>query len=154
MRHEPGLGVHRTRLRRIVTAIGPAEADAVIIGEILFQQGVAQVTDDAAAHHGNQQFHAPIEIARHEIGAAHVNFIFTAIGELAGEAKPCDVVSVSQYLERNGKLEGAGGLAYLSSIARDTPTAANVRSYADIVRERSLLRQLIRAGTESTSQLA
>lgn len=74
--------------------------------------------------------------------------IFSAIGELAGEAKPCDVVTVSQHLERTGRLEAAGGLAYLSSVARDTPSAANVRSYADIVRERSLLRQLIRAGTE------
>ena len=56
-----------------------------------------------------------------------------------------------QQLERTGKLEAAGGLAYLSSIARDTPTAANVRAYADIVRERSLLRQLIRAGTDIAS---
>jgi len=78
-------------------------------------------------------------------------FIFSAIGELAGEAKPCDVVTVSQHLERAGKLEGAGGLAYLSSVARDTPTAANARAYAQIVRERSLLRQLIRAGTDIAS---
>jgi replicative DNA helicase len=77
--------------------------------------------------------------------------IFAAIGDLAGEAKPCDVVTVSQHLERTGRLEGAGGLAYLSSVARDTPTAANVRAYADIVRERSLLRQLIRAGTDIVS---
>ncbi|HKD54231.1 MAG TPA: DnaB-like helicase N-terminal domain-containing protein, partial [Steroidobacteraceae bacterium] len=74
--------------------------------------------------------------------------IFEAIGALAGEGKPCDVVTVSQQLERTGQLDGAGGLAYLSSIARDTPSAANVRAYADIVRERSLLRQLIRAGTD------
>jgi len=58
-------------------------------------------------------------------------------------------VTVSQHLERTGKLEPAGGLAYLSSVARDTPTAANVRAYADIVRERSLLRQLIRAAPTS-----
>jgi replicative DNA helicase len=77
--------------------------------------------------------------------------IFGAIGALAGEGKPCDVVTVSQHLERSGKLEAAGGLAYLSSVARDTPTAANVRAYAEIVRERSLLRQLIRAGTEIAS---
>ncbi|MBV8784209.1 MAG: replicative DNA helicase [Gammaproteobacteria bacterium] len=77
--------------------------------------------------------------------------IFIAIGQLAGDAKPCDVVTVSQQLERTGQLEAAGGLAYLSSIARDTPTAANARSYADIVRERSLLRQLIRAGTDIAS---
>ncbi len=74
--------------------------------------------------------------------------IFEAIANLAGEGKPCDAVTVSQELERTGKLENAGGLAYLSSIARDTPSAANVRAYADIVRERSLLRQLIRAGTD------
>ena len=77
--------------------------------------------------------------------------IFAAIGALAGEGKPCDVVTVSQQLERTGKLEPAGGLAYLSSVARDTPTAANARAYADIVRERSLLRQLIRAGTDIAS---
>ncbi|TLZ17618.1 MAG: replicative DNA helicase, partial [Gammaproteobacteria bacterium] len=59
--------------------------------------------------------------------------IFAAIGTLAGEGKPCDVVTVSQQLERTGKLEPAGGLAYLSSVARDTPTAANARAYADIV---------------------
>ena len=47
-----------------------------------------------------------------------------------------------------GKLDDAGGLAYLGTLARDTPTAANVRAYAEIVRERSLLRQLISAGSE------
>ncbi len=77
--------------------------------------------------------------------------IFEAIANLVGQGKPCDVVTVSQELERTGKLENAGGLAYLSSIARDTPSAANVRAYADIVRERSLLRQLIRAGTDIAS---
>src|SRR5207244_2006893 len=52
--------------------------------------------------------------------------IFDAIGALAGAGKPCDVVTVSQHLESTGKLESAGGLAYLGSVARDTPTAANV----------------------------
>jgi replicative DNA helicase len=77
--------------------------------------------------------------------------IFQAIGELAGNAKPCDVVTVVGELERRSELDQAGGLAYLGSLARDTPTAANVRAYADIVRERSLLRQLITAGTEIAS---
>src|SRR5207248_3042189 len=52
-----------------------------------------------------------------------------------------------------GKLESAGGLAYLGSVARDTPTATNVRAYAEIVRERSLLRQLIRAGTDIAAEV-
>ena len=77
--------------------------------------------------------------------------VFEAIGALAGNAKPTDVVTVSEYLERNGNLEAAGGVAYLGTVARETPTAANVRSYAEIVRERSLLRQLISAGTEIAS---
>jgi replicative DNA helicase len=77
--------------------------------------------------------------------------IFEAIGALAGNGKPCDVVTVVGELDGRSELAAAGGLAYLGSLARDTPTAANVRAYADIVRERSLLRQLIRAGTEIAS---
>jgi replicative DNA helicase len=74
--------------------------------------------------------------------------IFQAIGALAGTSKPSDVVTVVGELERRSELEQAGGLAYLGSLARDTPTAANVRAYADIVRERSILRQLVTAGSE------
>jgi replicative DNA helicase len=74
--------------------------------------------------------------------------IFEAIGLLATQGKPADAVTVSEQLERSGRLVDAGGLAYLGALARDTPTAANVRAYAAIVRERSLLRQLLTAGTE------
>jgi replicative DNA helicase len=74
--------------------------------------------------------------------------IYTAIGDLAGNGKPCDVVTVSEQLERNGQLQDAGGLAYLGTLARDTPTAANARAYAEIVRERFLLRQLIKTGSD------
>ena len=77
--------------------------------------------------------------------------IFTALAELIGNSRPADVVTVAEQLERSGRLEGAGGLAYLGSLARDTPTAANVRAYAQIVRERSLLRRLITAGREITA---
>jgi replicative DNA helicase len=72
--------------------------------------------------------------------------IFGALAELIAGGKPADVVTAAEHLERNGRLEAAGGLAYLGSLARDTPTAANVRAYAQIVRERSLLRRLISAG--------
>jgi len=74
--------------------------------------------------------------------------IFEAIGALSSQNQPCDAVTVSEHLERAGKLVDAGGLAYLGGLARDTPTAANVRAYAEIVRERSLLRQLLKAGTD------
>jgi replicative DNA helicase len=72
--------------------------------------------------------------------------IFEALATLAAEGKPLDVITVSEALERASKLESVGGLAYLGTLARDTPTAANVRAYAQIVRERSLLRQLIQTG--------
>ena len=75
--------------------------------------------------------------------------IFSAIEALArGSSHAVDMVTVSEQLERTGQLQDAGGLAYLGQLARDTPTAANARAYAQIVRERSLLRQLIRVGAE------
>ncbi|MEN9704873.1 MAG: replicative helicase [Pseudomonadota bacterium] len=79
--------------------------------------------------------------------------IFDAIGQLVSESKPCDVVTVSEYLERRAKLEDVGGLAYLGTLARDTPTAANIRAYGQIVHERALLRGLVRAGTAIASSV-
>ena len=74
--------------------------------------------------------------------------IFRAIGALSEDNQPGDAVTVSEWLERNGELEDAGGLAYLGALAKDTPSASNVGAYADIVRERSVFRQLIRIGHE------
>src|SRR5450755_730162 len=72
--------------------------------------------------------------------------IFEAIAGLVNRAQPCDAVTISVHLESQGVLDQAGGLSYLGSLARDTPTAANIRAYADIVRERAVLRELITAG--------
>ncbi|MDX1480850.1 MAG: replicative DNA helicase [Woeseiaceae bacterium] len=74
--------------------------------------------------------------------------IFAAIASLAEDANPCDVVTVSEYLDNRGELEKAGGLEYLASLANETPGAANARSYANILRERAMLRALISAGNE------
>jgi replicative DNA helicase len=74
--------------------------------------------------------------------------IFAAVASLAEEANPCDVVTVSERLENRGELDAAGGLEYLASLANETPGAANARSYAKILRERSMLRSLITAGNE------
>jgi replicative DNA helicase len=79
--------------------------------------------------------------------------IFEALGELVAAGRPGDVVTVSEQLERHGRLVDAGGLAYLGTLARDTPTAANARSYAQIVRERCLLRRLVEAGREITASV-
>ncbi len=74
--------------------------------------------------------------------------VFEAIEALAGDGKPCEILIVSDYLERVGKLEAAGGLAYLSSLSRDTPTAASIHHYADVVRERAQLRRLQAAASD------
>src|SRR5258708_12639277 len=72
--------------------------------------------------------------------------IFEAAAVLIERSQPCDAVTLSGHLESQGLLDQVGGLSYLGSLARDTPTTANIRAYADIVRERSVLRQLVTAG--------
>lgn len=74
--------------------------------------------------------------------------IYRSIAQLAEKQDPFDVVTLSEVLEATGELQDVGGLAYLASLARDTPSAANIVAYANIVRDRSVLRQLIHVGTE------
>ncbi len=74
--------------------------------------------------------------------------VFRTIELLAERSQPFDVVTLSEALERHGVLDEAGGMIYLGTLAKDTPSAANIRAYADIVREYSVMRQLIRVGTE------
>ncbi len=74
--------------------------------------------------------------------------IFSAIATLAEDGQPCDIVTVSEFLDKRNELDGAGGLDYLASLANETPGAANARAYARILRERSILRSLITAGNE------
>jgi replicative DNA helicase len=76
--------------------------------------------------------------------------IYQAIGELADKNHPFDVVTLADRLEHRKELTDASALAYLGTLAKDTPSAANIRAYADIVRERSILRQLISVGTAIT----
>jgi replicative DNA helicase len=74
--------------------------------------------------------------------------IFAAIAGLIERQSPCDAVTVSEALAAHGQADEVGGLAYLARLTRDTPTAVNVRAYAAIVRDHSLLRQLVSAGGE------
>lgn len=74
--------------------------------------------------------------------------IFRAVTELAARSTPFDVITLTEQLAGINELENAGGLSYLGGLAKNTPTAANIKAYATIVRERSILRQLIRTGTE------
>ena len=74
--------------------------------------------------------------------------IFKKIEELAEKQIPFDVITLSDGLKAIGELDNVGGLAYLIMLAKDTPSAANIVAYANIVRDRSVLRQLIHIGTE------
>jgi len=74
--------------------------------------------------------------------------IFTAIAALINANKPADVITVFEQLQNNGKAEACGGLKYLNDLAQSVPSAANLRRYAEIVRERAILRKLISASDE------
>ncbi|HUF73488.1 MAG TPA: replicative DNA helicase [Gammaproteobacteria bacterium] len=72
--------------------------------------------------------------------------IFEAVATLTEHNRPPDAVTVSEQLEREGRLEAAGGVEYLARLVEETPSAANVRAYAQIVREHAMLRHLIEIG--------
>jgi len=74
--------------------------------------------------------------------------IFRAVAELSRLTKPFDVITLSEWMQDVGILDKAGGLPYLGALAKNTPSAANIKAYAQIVRERAVLRQLAQAGAE------
>ncbi len=74
--------------------------------------------------------------------------IFQHIVRLVGAAKPADVITVFESLNSAGKAEEVGGLSYLNALAQNTPSAANIRRYAEIVRDRGVLRKLITVSDE------
>ena len=74
--------------------------------------------------------------------------IYRQIRKLLERSKPVDVVTVAESLDLAGEGGETGGLAYLGELAANTPSAANIRRYAEIVRERAILRQLVTAGDE------
>ena len=74
--------------------------------------------------------------------------IYAAIGALVNASKPADVITVFEHLQSQGKAEEMGGLGYLNSLAQYVPSASNIRRYAEIVRERAILRKLVSASDE------
>ncbi len=74
--------------------------------------------------------------------------IFRHIARLIEAGRPADIVTVFESLEKSSESEQAGGMAYLGEIANSTPSAANIKRYAEIVRERAILRKLVTVGDE------
>lgn len=69
--------------------------------------------------------------------------IFSAMSRLSEQGNPIDLVTLQESLERHEELEQVGGFAYLVEIAKNTPSAANISAYAEIVRERAVVREMI-----------
>ena len=74
--------------------------------------------------------------------------IFRAISQLAEKNNPLDAVTLSEWLAHNSLLDEVGGLAALGVLAQNTPSAANIKAYADIVRDKSVARQLVSVGNK------
>jgi len=110
------------------------QAEQALLGGLMLDTGAWERIADAV---GETDFYRPDH-----------RLIFAAIRTLAERSAPCDAVTISEHLESRGQLVDAGGLGYLGTLVKDTPSAANVAEYAKIIRERALLRDLIQAGNE------
>jgi replicative DNA helicase len=76
--------------------------------------------------------------------------IYQHINQLINNSKPADIITVAESLENSAELSGVGGIAYLGALAQNTPSSANIRRYAEIVRERAVVRQLIEVSSGIT----
>ena len=74
--------------------------------------------------------------------------IFATIEQLSSEDIPVDLVTLAEHLDKKQELESVGGIAYLAELLQNTPSAANINSYSDIVRERAIVRELIGVANE------
>lgn len=110
------------------------EAESSVLGGLLLDNGAWDRVGDLLV---DSDFY------RHE----H-RLIYSAIGVLINASKPADVITVNEQLQNQGKAEEMGGLGYLNSLAQYVPSASNIRRYAEIVRERSILRKLVSASDE------
>jgi len=109
-----------------------AEAERSLLGGLMLDQRAwDSVADVVTAEHLYRPDH------RH---------IFSAVASLMGRDQPADAVTVRDHLEQRGELEAAGGAQYIAQIVEDTSSAANIRAYAEIVRDKALLRRLIEVG--------
>jgi replicative DNA helicase len=107
------------------------EAEQSVLGALLLDNGAWDRAGDLLAEG---------DFYSHEHRA-----IYGVIGRLVQANKPADVITVFDELQSMGRAEECGGLAYLNALAQSVPGAANLRRYADIVRERGVNRQVIAA---------
>jgi replicative DNA helicase len=113
------------------------EAEQSVLGGLLLEaSALDKITDLMTADDFYRQEH---------------RLIFRQIVRLSELAKPVDVITVAEALEIAGELDKVGGLPYLGGLAQNVPSAANIRRYGEIVRERSIMRKLAEVGTDIAS---
>lgn len=105
------------------------EAEQAVLGGLMLDNAGWEVVADL--------------ISANDFYRSEHRLIFHAGERLIADDKPLDMVTLGEWLEQSGDLEACGGLAYLGQLAEQTPGASNIRSYAEIVKERSVLRQLV-----------
>ncbi len=130
---DAGLGVDR-QVAQLRVPPHSIEAESSVLGGLLLDNGAWDRVGDMV---NDSDFY------RYE----H-RLTYAAIAALVNASKPADVITVFEHLQNQGKAEDAGGLAYLNSLAQYVPSAANIRRYAEIVRERAILRKLVAASDE------
>lgn len=110
------------------------EAEQAVLGAMLIdKEAIAKATEVLSADNFYREAH---------------RVIFSAMLELYNKNEAVDMVTVTEILKRDNKLEDIGGIAYITSLANVVLTAANVKYHAEIVAEKSVLRQLVRVSTE------
>jgi replicative DNA helicase len=114
------------------------EAESSVLGGLLLDNGAWDRVADLVSDK---------DYYRHE----H-QLIFAAVAVLINANKPADVITVFEQLQSQGKADEVGGLPYLNSLAQYVPSAANIRRYAEIVRERAILRKLISVSDDIATQ--
>ncbi len=87
-------------------------------------------------------------ISEKDFFASDHQLIFETMRQLSAEQKPLDLITLSESLENNSQLDHVGGSVYLAELANNTPSSANISAYAQIVLERSIIRQLISAASD------
>ena len=126
-----------TQLDQIKLPPHSVEAEQSVLGGLLLEASALDriadlITDDDFYRHEHRLIHRQI----------------VRLSELA---KPVDVITVAEALEIAGELDKIGGLPYLGSLAQNVPSAANIRRYGEIVRERSIMRKLAEVGADISS---
>ena len=91
-------------------------------------------------------------VSAHDFYRADHRIIFEPIAKLIDGGRPADVVTVFESLQSLGRADEVGGVAYLNTLAHETPSAANIRRYAEIVRDRAILRHLVSVSDQIATQ--